>query len=51
MVFRLRTAPLEAGKPRWLTAGTVRLLLLCAFIVAVGMIRPREPSYRLEIRG
>jgi hypothetical protein len=40
MVFRLK-APVETGKPRWLTAGTIRLLILCAFIVAVGMIRPR----------
>ena len=41
MVFRLRPAPLESDKPRWLTAGTIRLLVLCGFIVAVGMIRPR----------
>jgi hypothetical protein len=41
MVFRFRAAPLESDKPRWLTAGTIRLLVLCAFIVAVGMIRPR----------
>lgn len=41
MVFRVKEAPLESGRPRWLTAGTARLLLLCACIVAVGMIRPR----------
>jgi hypothetical protein len=41
MVFRIKAAPLESAKPRWLTAGTVRLLVLCACIVAVGMIRPR----------
>jgi hypothetical protein len=41
MVFRIGAAPLESGRPRWLTAGTIRLLSLCAFIIAVGMIRPR----------
>src|SRR5260221_86201 len=30
-----------ALQPRWLTQGGLRLLLLCAFIVAVGMVRPR----------
>jgi hypothetical protein len=30
---------LDAGRPRWLTAGTIRLATLAAFIVAVGMIR------------
>jgi hypothetical protein len=34
-------APVAAGRPRWLTAGTVRLAVLCGFIVAVGMIRAR----------
>jgi hypothetical protein len=48
MVFRLKAAPLE-GKPRWLTAGTIRLLLLCAFIVAVGMIRPRLTPHSAAI--
>jgi hypothetical protein len=28
-------------QPRWLTQGGLRLLLLCAFIVAVGMVRAR----------
>jgi hypothetical protein len=32
---------LPAVQPRWLTQGGLRLLLLCAFIVAVGMVRPR----------
>jgi hypothetical protein len=34
-------APVAAGRPRWLTAGTLRLAVLCAFIIAVGMVRPR----------
>jgi hypothetical protein len=41
MVFRIRATPLDTARPRWLTAGTLRLLVLCACIVAVGMIRPR----------
>jgi hypothetical protein len=41
MVLRVKASPLERGRPRWLTAGTLRLLVLCACIVAVGMIRPR----------
>ncbi|MGZ4481757.1 MAG: hypothetical protein ACXVY5_06080 [Gaiellales bacterium] len=32
---------LEGARPNWLTAGALRLGLLCAFIVAVGMLRPR----------
>jgi hypothetical protein len=34
-------APVATGRPRWLTAGTIRLGVLCAFIIAVGMVRPR----------
>jgi hypothetical protein len=41
MPLRMLPAPVAAGRPRWLTAGTVRLGVLCAFIVGVGMIRPR----------
>ena len=35
-------APVATGRPGWLTAGTARLLVLCGFIVAVGMVRPRR---------
>ena len=31
--------PITADRPNWLTAGTLRLATLAAFIVAVGMIR------------
>jgi hypothetical protein len=31
--------PAGAERPRWLTAGTIRLATLAAFVVAVGMIR------------
>jgi hypothetical protein len=41
MPLRMLPAPVATGRPRWLTAGTVRLGVLCAFIVGVGMIRPR----------
>src|SRR5690348_7168869 len=34
-------ATLEAARPGWLTAGAVRLGVLCAFIVAIEMLRPR----------
>jgi hypothetical protein len=37
----LRPDAVLATRPRWLTAGTLRLAVLCAFIVAVGMVRPR----------
>jgi hypothetical protein len=30
-----------AGRPRWITVGALRLAALCAFIVGVGMVRPR----------
>jgi hypothetical protein len=33
------TVPRVAERPRWLTAGTIRLATLAAFVVAVGMIR------------
>jgi hypothetical protein len=32
---------LRPGRPDWLTAGLVRLLVLSAFIVAIGMLSPR----------
>jgi hypothetical protein len=32
---------LQAARPGWLSAGAMRLLLLCAFIIAVEMLRPR----------
>jgi hypothetical protein len=41
MPLRMLPAPVAAGRPRWLTAGTIRLAVLCAFIIAVGMVRPR----------
>lgn len=41
MPLRMLPAPVATGRPRWLTAGTLRLAVLCAFIIAVGMIRPR----------
>lgn len=41
MPLRMLPAPVAAGRPRWLTAGTLRLAVLCAFIIAVGMVRPR----------
>lgn len=37
----LETLRLGSAQPRWLTAGTLRLLVLCVFIVAVGMVRQR----------
>ena len=37
----LRRLPLSAVRPRWLTAGALRLGILCVFIVAIGMARPR----------
>jgi hypothetical protein len=37
----LRRLPLHALRPTWLTAGAVRLGVLCLFIVAIGMARPR----------
>jgi hypothetical protein len=33
--------PVRARKPDWLTAGVLRLLALCLFIVLVEMLRPR----------
>jgi len=32
---------MRPGRPHWLTAGLVRLLVLSAFIVAIGMLSPR----------
>jgi hypothetical protein len=38
---RARLEPIaRADRPNWLSAGVVRLLVLCAFIVAVEMLRP-----------
>jgi hypothetical protein len=37
---RLQTS-LEGARPGWLTAGAVRLAVLCAFIIAIEMLRPR----------
>ncbi|MDX6524473.1 MAG: hypothetical protein QOI17_1986 [Gaiellales bacterium] len=37
---RLQTS-LEEARPGWLTAGAVRLAVLCAFIIAIEMLRPR----------
>jgi hypothetical protein len=30
--------PLETGRPRWLTTGTLRLVMLCAVVVGIGML-------------
>ena len=38
MPIRPRFVPLEGGRPRWLTTGTLRLLMLCAVIVGIGML-------------
>jgi hypothetical protein len=36
---------LHASRPGWLSAGAMRLLVLCGFIIAVEMLRPRlSPS-------
>ena len=37
----LRRLPLGQVRPRWLTAGALRLGILCVFIVVIGMARPR----------
>ena len=37
----LSRLPLHAFRPSWVTAGAVRLGVLCLFIVAIGMARPR----------
>ena len=42
----LRSLPLGAARPAWLTKGAVRLGVLCVFIVAIGMARPRISSYQ-----
>lgn len=34
-------ARLGLGRPGWLSAGGLRLLFLCLFIVLIGMVRPR----------
>ena len=39
--LRLETRPLVADRPRWLTAGLLRLGLLCLFIVLCDMLSPR----------
>lgn len=38
--------PLHALRPTWLTAGAVRLGVLCLFIVAIGMAQPRITPYQ-----
>jgi hypothetical protein len=38
---RIEDVSLRAGRPDWLTAGLIRLLVLSAFIVAIGMLSPR----------
>ena len=42
----LRRLPLGAARPAWLTKGAIRLAVLCAFIVAIGMARPRITAYQ-----
>jgi len=34
-------ASVESARPGWLTAGALRLAVLCAFIVAIELLRPR----------
>jgi hypothetical protein len=38
---RFEELSVRAGRPNWMTAGLIRLLLLSAFIVAIGMLSPR----------
>lgn len=38
---RVQDLSLRPGRPDWLTAGLVRLLVLSGFIVAIGMLSPR----------
>jgi Ion channel len=40
-IGRQLPASLEAARPGWLTAGAIRLGVLCVFIVAIEMLRPR----------
>jgi len=37
----LQRLPLTAVRPAWLTTGAIKLGVLCAFIVVIGMARPR----------
>jgi hypothetical protein len=37
----VRRPPLVVPRPTWLTGGIIRLGVLCAFVVAVGMVRSR----------
>jgi hypothetical protein len=51
---RVRHAPrlqprLAEARPGWLTAGIVRLGILCGFIVAVEMLRPRLTPHRAGV--
>jgi hypothetical protein len=38
-----------APRPRWLTTGALHLLVLCALIVAIGMVRPRLSPHSAAI--
>jgi hypothetical protein len=38
---RIEDVSVRAGRPDWLTAGLIRLLVLSGFIVAIGMLSPR----------
>jgi hypothetical protein len=40
-VLRPRAIDVVTGRPGWLTAGAIRLAVLSAFVVLVGMVRPR----------
>ena len=40
-VRRIEDVPVRPGRPDWLTAGLIRLLVLSLLIVAIGMLSPR----------
>jgi hypothetical protein len=42
----VRRPPLVVPRPGWLTGGIIRLAVLCGFVVAVGMVRPRLSTER-----
>ena len=47
--MRPRRIELVQERPSWLTAGALRLALLSAFVVAVGMVRPRLTDHSAGI--
>jgi hypothetical protein len=48
-VLRPRRIDIAQERPGWLTAGALRLALLSAFVVAVGMVRPRLTDHSAGI--